>query len=95
MTSMNYKTYQLYSFYAQPLYVAAGNHDAEGDLDSGRVFAAYENRFQMPQVAPATIGKVTKSQDIDLNHMYQLPYDYGNSFYSFTLEPCYNFVLNL
>jgi len=48
----------------------------------------------MPQIAPAIIGKATKKQDVNLNAMYQLPYDYGNSFYSYTYGMTHNIVLN-
>lgn len=72
----------------------SGNHDAEGDLDTGLMYQAFENRFRMPQVEKAIIGKVTKKQDVDLNKMYQLPYDFGNSFYSYSNGMTHNIVLN-
>ena len=48
----------------------------------------------MPQIAPAIRGKVSKKDDFDLNKMYQLPYEFGNSFYSYQYGPSYNIVLN-
>ena len=81
-------------FRSKQLYIVAGNHDAEGDLETGDLFTAFENRFLMPQLAPAVIGRVSKPRDIDLNLMYQLPYDYGNSYYSFVHGSSYNIVLN-
>lgn len=77
-----------------PLYVVAGNHDAEGDPDTGEIFTAFENRFHMPHVAPAIRGKAVKKHDFDLNLMYQLPYDYGNSYYAYQYGPSYNIALN-
>ena len=58
------------------------------------MFTSYETRFLMPQIARAEIGKATSKSDYDLNQMYQLKYDYGNSYYSFTYGPSHNIVLN-
>jgi len=81
-------------FRTKPLFIAAGNHDAEGDLETGEIFVAYENRFLMPQIKSPEIGKAVFKNDFDLNKMYQLKYDYGNSFYAFTYGPSHNIVLN-
>lgn len=78
----------------KPLYIVSGNHDVEGDLDTGLLYQAFETRFRMPHVKPPVIGRVTKEQDIDLNRMYQLPYDFGNSFYSYENGLVHNIVLN-
>lgn len=78
----------------KPTYIVSGNHDVEGVLATGVMYQAYENRFRMPRIQEAIIGKVTKQQDIDLNQMYRLPYDYGNSFYSYTTGMLQNIVLN-
>lgn len=48
----------------------------------------------MPQVQSAILGSVTKKQDVDLNKMYQLPYDFGNSFYAYTRGMVHTIVLN-
>jgi acid phosphatase type 7 len=77
-----------------PLYVVAGNHDAEGDHDTGEIFTAFENRFRMPHIAPTIKDKAKEKHDFDLNLMYQLPYDYGNSYYAFQYGPSYNIALN-
>ncbi len=58
------------------------------------MFQSYENRFLMPQLAKAQIGKATKKSDFDLNKMYRLHYDYGNSYYSFSYGPSHNIVIN-
>lgn len=40
-----------------PWMIAAGNHEIEArNTDGGGPFAAYENRFRMPSVAPAVRG---------------------------------------
>jgi hypothetical protein len=48
----------------------------------------------MPQIQDAIVGKVTKKRDVDLNNMYQLPYDFGNSFYSYSNGMVHSIVLN-
>lgn len=48
----------------------------------------------MPQRSKAEIGLASKKQDFDLNKMYKLKYDFGNSYYSFRYGPSYNIVLN-
>jgi len=78
----------------KPIYIVAGNHDAEGNLETGELFLAFETRFLMPQVAPAILGQVSKPHDTDLNLMYKLPYDFGNSYYSYIYGPSHNIVLN-
>jgi len=86
--------FQSYDQQQKPMYIVSGNHDVEGVLATGVMYQAYENRFRMPRIQKAIIGKVTKPQDIDLNKMYRLPYDYGNSFYSYTTGMLHNIVLN-
>lgn len=39
-----------------PWMVAAGNHEIEAGTVKGGPFAAYEHRFRMPSVAPASTG---------------------------------------
>lgn len=77
-----------------PLYVIPGNHDVEGDPETGEIYTAFEDRFRMPHVKAAEKGKATKKKDYDLNKMYQLPYEYGNSYYSFVFGPSFNIALN-
>jgi predicted phosphodiesterase len=79
---------------SKPIYIVAGNHDTEGNLETGELFTAFETRFLMPQLAPAMLGRVSKPRDTDLNLMYKLPYDYGNSYYSFIYGSSHNIVLN-
>jgi hypothetical protein len=78
----------------KPMYVVSGNHDVEGDLLTGVMYEAFENRFRMPRIQKPVIGRVTLPQHVDLNKMYRLPYDYGNSFYSYTNGMMHNIVLN-
>ena len=90
-------------FHYKPLMVAPGNHEVERDSDSNQIFASYESRFLMPQVQPVQGG--TKGDDVGSLPLYKhsinkdsipypLPYNYGNSFYSFKQGPTYNIVLN-
>lgn len=83
-----------YFYLFQPLYTAVGNHDVESNAETGEMFTAYESRFLMPQIARAEIGKAKSADDFDLNKMYQLEYDYGNSYYSFTHGPSHNIIIN-
>ena len=76
------------------MYIVSGNHDVEGDLLTGTMYQAFENRFRMPRIQKPVIGRVTIPQDVDLNKMYRLHYDYGNSFYSYTNGMLHNIVLN-
>ncbi len=84
----------IHHYFEKPLYVVSGNHDVEGDLETGSMYQSFESRFRMPQIQKARIGKVTKKQDIDLNRMYRLPYDFGNSFYSYSNGMAHYIVLN-
>jgi len=81
-------------FKEKPLYTAVGNHDVESNAETGEMFTSYENRFLMPQLGKAQIGRATMKSDFDLNKMYKLQYDYGNSYYSFSYGPSHNIVLN-
>ena len=58
------------------------------------MFTSYETRFLMPQITKAEIGRATSKSDFDLNKMYKLKYDFGNSYYSFIYGPTHNIVLN-
>lgn len=76
-----------------PLLVAPGNHDIEPNITTGEMFQAYEARFRMPHIQPAEIGIFTQEMKKD-DKTVDLPYLYGNSFYSFAYGPSYNIVLN-
>lgn len=76
-----------------PLQVAAGNHDVEVDEERGEIFQSYKTRFQMPQVRPTVVRKPTYQFDNNLG--MNLPYEFGNSFYSFSYGSLVRvFVLN-
>ena len=64
--------------------ICPGNHDIDKYETSNEIFLAYEYRFRMPQVEPAQLGvydgplgKLNMDQP-----PYPLPYEYGNSYYS-------------
>ena len=92
-----------HTFHHKPLMVVPGNHEVERDSKSNQIFASYESRFLMPQVQPVRGG--IKGDDVDSlplyehsinkdNIPYPLPYNYGNSFYSFKQGPTHNIQLN-
>ncbi len=92
-----------HTFHHKPLMVAPGNHEVERDSKSNQIFASYESRFRMPQVQPVQGG--TKGDELGAmplykhsikkdNIPYPLPYNYGNSFYSFKQGPTHNIILN-
>ena len=76
-----------------PLLVAAGNHDIEANTTTGEMFQAYEARFRMPHIQPAEMGIFTPEMK-QHDKTGDLPYLYGNSFYSFAYGPSHNIVLN-
>eukprot|EP00937_MAST-01D_sp_MAST-1D-sp2_P000171 g171.t1 len=86
---------------AQPLsaklgwMVCAGNHEVETDLVHGETFAAYKNRFSMPEAAPGK-DSTTRAMLIDdcTPSVFVGSYDYGNAFYSFELGPATVVVLS-
>lgn len=79
-----------------PLQVCPGNHDIDRSMDVNHtleIFTAYEHRFHMPRVRPAVRGLYDGEINWDHYH-YPLPYDYGNSFYSWTYGGVHNIMLN-
>jgi acid phosphatase type 7 len=80
-----------------PMHVCAGNHDIEKEEHSREIFLAYENRFDMPIVKPAQLGKYEGPDDglfnMD-NPPYPLPYEYGNAYYAFSYGITHNIFLN-
>jgi predicted phosphodiesterase len=71
-------------FHEVSLQIATGNHDVDITDESGQIFTAYENRFQMPAIQPAirkpSLGFNEKNPGVP----YPLEYDYGNAYYAFT-----------
>lgn len=79
-----------------PLQVCPGNHDIDKYPDRNEIFLAYENRFRMPQVKPAELGVYDgPSGSLNMDRPpYPLPYDWGNSFYSFSYGPAHIIMIN-
>lgn len=72
------------------LQVTAGNHEIECDAKTHETFAAYENRFRMPNpTGPAEIEPIP-ADEIDplwgcgTPSIFRGAYDGGNSYYAFT-----------
>lgn len=79
-----------------PLQVCPGNHDIDKLPHGDDIFLGYENRFRMPRVHPPQLGKF-KGPDGPMNMdaaPYPLPYEWGNSYYSFTYGSAFIIMLN-
>lgn len=82
-----------------PWMVSAGNHEIEISND-GRYFQAFEARYRMPQVYPADFGDVTikpsqyNGHDSCTPSVFQMNYDFGNSFYSYDSGMVHGITLN-
>jgi len=83
----------MYFTHSKPLQIAAGNHDIEHNSTTGKMFLSYEARFRMPHIRPAEFGVFSADMAKNDNTL-DLPYLYGNSFYSFVYGPSHNIVLN-
>jgi len=89
----NHASWDSYGVMVEPLakqvpwMAVAGNHEIEMTSVSGSsVFTAFEKRFNMPRVQPASFGAITywpSSVAICTPSEFQSMYDYGNSFFSF------------
>lgn len=78
-----------------PFMTVPGNHDIDKTEEGTEIFLAYEHRFRMPQVRPAELG-VGPVEEIDRNEVpYPLPYEWGNSYYSFRYAGTFNIMLNV
>lgn len=74
-----------------PWMVSVGNHEIEwADGDEGEnLFKSVESRFPMPQVKPATFGKITYPENLPKRGLSCTPsafstnYDYGIAYYSY------------
>lgn len=80
-----------------PMMVIPGNHDIDHNyLGDGKIFSAYETRFQMPHAGKLLRDTVMYDNNsrIKLRKMMNLPYEFGNAFYSFHNGLTKNIVLS-
>ncbi|RYG60608.1 hypothetical protein EON64_19170 [archaeon] len=84
----------------RPWMVGPGNHEIEFNTD-GSTFLAFEERYKMPAIKPAEIGKITIPPGTDssghpycASSVFQQDYNYGNSFYSFEAGSAHVIFLN-
>jgi hypothetical protein len=75
-----------------PWMVCAGNHEIEyNGSDYSRLFLAFQTRYRMPEIKPYELGEVVIPSTISPYtgkpycnpSIFQMEYNYGNSFYSF------------
>lgn len=74
-----------------PWMVCAGNHEIEYYPDDHRLFLAFETRYRMPETQPYQLGNITLPSATNpytgnpycTPSIFQVEYDYGNSYYSF------------
>lgn len=57
------------------------------------MFQAYEHRFRMPQVQPAELEDIARTNHRDRPY-YPLPYDYGNAYHQFVYGAAHIFMLS-
>jgi predicted phosphodiesterase len=78
--------------YYTPWMVCPGNHEIEfNGTDYSNLFTAFETRYRMPYVKPANFGEVLIKSEINTKtgqpyctpSIFQVEYNYGNSFFSF------------
>jgi hypothetical protein len=76
----------------KPWMVCPGNHEIEfNGIDYMNLFTAFESRYRMPYVRPATFGEVIIKSAINPKtgmpyctpSIFQTEYNFGNSFFSF------------
>jgi acid phosphatase type 7 len=86
-----------------PWMVCAGNHEIEfNGTDIYGLYNAFESRYRMPYVAPATFGDILIESSIKPStnmpyctpSVFQSEYNYGNSFYSFETSLAHIIYLN-
>jgi hypothetical protein len=86
-----------------PWMVCAGNHEIEyNGNDYAQTFLAFQTRYRMPQTQPYELGSVTIPSAINPYtskpycnpSIFQMEYNYGNSFYSFESGPAHIIYLN-
>ena len=79
-----------------PLQIVAGNHDIDKTKETGDIFLAYENRFRMPRVKSPELGVYNGEHEVLPMHdvPYPLPYEWGNSFYSFKYSGTHFIMIN-
>ena len=72
--------------------VGPGNHEIE--VSASGMFKAFEARYRMPAIKPAEYGEVTVNSDFCTPSVFQMEYNYGNSFYSFDMGSVHVVFLN-
>ena len=80
-----------------PMQITSGNHDVGKDEGGLKIFQAIEHRFRMPRVKPPLLDlyEGNKEERMNMDRIdYPLPYDWGNSYYSFRYGPTHHIVLN-
>ncbi|KAL7563662.1 hypothetical protein ACA910_013397 [Epithemia clementina (nom. ined.)] len=84
------------AFETIPLQICPGNHDIDKYETSDRIFLAYQYRFRMPQVQPAQLGVFDgPSGSLNMDQPpYPLPYEYGNSYYSWKYAGAHFIMVN-
>ncbi|KAJ8603620.1 hypothetical protein CTAYLR_004861 [Chrysophaeum taylorii] len=77
------------TFSEMPLLALPGNHEIENAV--GEAFEGYRRRYPAPEVASEIVGPGTFAEDTYDNN---LTYDYGSSFYSFSVGRAKFLALN-
>ena len=79
-----------------PLHICPGNHDIDKFEESFDIFLAYEHRFRMPRIQPPQLGVYDgPTGKLDMERTpYPLPYEYGNSYYSWHFGGAYFLMIN-
>ena len=79
-----------------PMQICPGNHDINKLPDRNEIFLAYEKRFRMPRVHPPQLGVYQgPTGKMNMDHPpYPLPYEWGNSYYSFKYGPAHVIMIN-
>lgn len=84
------------AFETIPLQLCPGNHDIDKYASSNEIFLAFQNRFRMPELEPAQLGVYDgPAGPLNLDKPpYPLPYEYGNSYYSWKYAGAHFVMVN-
>ena len=79
-----------------PWYVSAGNHEIEINDQTYEVFTAYQSRYKMPNLVPASIQNASPDQFTGnpTPSVFQGHYENGNSYYKTEIGPATIIFLN-
>ncbi len=91
----------VYISHNRPWMVCAGNHEIENGSD-GKVFVAFEERYKMPAIKSAEFGKMILPTPINSKtgqpycgaSVFQMEYNWGNSFFSYESSSGHFIFLN-